>query len=194
MEHKRQCRPGDGASGKSLWQLLKFILVSGLAGIIQLALANLLPLVFDGITTAIPGALRWAFRPEQLFDRGTVQGAADYARYVADGAVTWGYVLPFFLSNAIANVYGYFQNKKTTFRSNAPKRNFVIYFVILAVLILVSTWLQGVVFAWVNTAFRAPLVLRLARTIAAAAAGLLQLIVLFPLEKFVLLKSSPQSA
>ncbi len=174
----------DAGGKKSLWQFVKFLLVSGLAGIIQLVLANVLPLVFDRVTAAIPGFLQGIFQPDRLFE----PGSAEWNKYVADGVVTWGYVLPFFLSNAIANVYGYFQNRKTTFKSDAPTRNFVLYFVILAALILVSTWLQGVVYAWLNSAFPAGLLHTLARTIAAGAAGLLQLIVLFPLEKFVLLK------
>ena len=75
--------------------------------LLQLALANLLPLIFDGVTAKLPPVLRPVFRPEALFE--------GHSPYVVDGVVTWGYVLPFFLSNFIANIYGYFMNMKTTF-------------------------------------------------------------------------------
>ena len=54
----------------------------------------------------------------------------------------------------------------------------------LALLILFSTWLQGFITAKLSVTSLAPL----ARTIAAMAAGYVQLAVLFPLEKFVLFK------
>ena len=40
-----------GSFMKTLWQLVKFLVVSGLVTIIQLALAALLPLVWDQIHT-----------------------------------------------------------------------------------------------------------------------------------------------
>ena len=43
-----------GSFMKTLWQLVKFLVVSGLVTIIQLALAALLPLVCDQIHTLLP--------------------------------------------------------------------------------------------------------------------------------------------
>ena len=57
--------------------------------------------------------------------------------------------------------------------------------VVLFCLILFSTWLQGAITARLSLTALAPL----ARTIAAMAAGLVQVAVLFPLEKFVLFKA-----
>jgi len=172
---------------KHFWQAVKFMLVSCAVGILQLLLANLLPIVFNGVKATIPPILQPFFDPNVLFNRDTARGAMEYAMYVVDGIVTWGYVLPFFLSNLLANTYGYFQNRKTTFKSDSPPICFVIYFFVLIVLILVSTWLQGYLVGKLNGTGIAVLGI-LSRTIAAAAAGLLQLIVLFPLEKFVLMK------
>ena len=59
------------------------------------------------------------------------------------------------------------------------------YVVILTLLILFSTWLQGYITARLDRTALASL----ARTIAAMAAGLVQVAVLFPLEKFVLFKA-----
>ena len=156
---------------KSLKQALKFILVSLLASAIQLILVNALYFAMRGWTAPLPPFLAGIFTEQTM-------GA---------GHSNWGYVLPFFLSNLIANSVAYIQNKKRTFKSDAPKRNFVIYLVILFCLILFSTWLQGVV-AGALLATDSQLLQNLAPTIAMACAGTLQMVILFPLEKFVLLK------
>lgn len=167
----------DNRFGDStLWQFVKFNLVSFSITLLQLALANLLPLIFDSVTAVLPPLLRPVFQPETLF-KGP-------SKYVVDGVVTWGYVLPFFLSNFIANIYGYFMNMKTTFRGKGSRGGLVAYLLILTALILFSTWLQG----WITARLAVTTLAGLGRTIAAMAAGLVQLAVLFPLEKFVLFK------
>lgn len=176
-----------GSLVKTIWQLVKFLVVSGLVTIIQLVLANVLPFIFDSVTTTLPTFLQGIFAPNVIFDATTPEGKEQIAKYVVDGVVTWGYLAPFFLSNLIANIYGFYQNKKTTFKSDAPWYNFAIYIVLMIALILFSTWFQGwlvgimakVDWAWLQ---------RLARTIAGLAAGFVQMVVLFPMEKFVLLK------
>ncbi len=186
-----------GSFMKTLWQILKFLVVSGLVTIIQLVLANVLPLIFDGVTATLPGFLQGIFAPNTIFDATTAEGLEQISKYVVGGTVengvvvggvvTWGYLLPFFLSNLIANIYGFYQNKKTTFKSDAPWYNFAIYIVLMIALILFSTWLQGWVvgviakvdWAWLQA---------LSGTIAGLVAGFVQMIVLFPMEKFVLLK------
>lgn len=160
----------------TLWQFVKFNLVSMSISLLQLVLANLLPLLFDGVTAKLPPLLRPVFRPETLFE-----GASPY---VVDGVVTWGYVLPFFLSNFIANIYGYFINMKTTFRGKGSRWSLTAYLVILTGLILFSTWLQG----WITARLTGTNLAWLARTLAASAAGLVQVAVLFPLEKYVLFR------
>lgn len=174
---------------KFLWQLFKFIVVSGLVSIIQIALAYLLPFIFDkaAFKVGIPGFLRPIFNPVNLFDVNTAAGMKSIDKYVVGGITTWGYILPFFLSNTIANIYGYIQNKKRTFRSDAPKISFVIYIILLVALMLFSTWLQGFVYGkltLVDNSF----ISGASRLIATAVAGFIQFVVLFPMEKFVLLK------
>lgn len=176
-----------GSVMKTIWQIVKFLVVSGLVTIIQLVLANVLPLIFDSVTATLPAFLQGIFKPDVIFDATTEKGLEQIGKYVVGGVVTWGYLLPFFLSNLIANIYGFYQNKKTTFKSDAPWYNFAIYIVLMVALILFSTWFQGWLvgvmakldWAWLQT---------LARTIAGLAAGFVQMIVLFPMEKFVLLK------
>ena len=165
-----------GSFMKTLWQLVKFLVVSGLVTIIQLVLANVLPLIFDASTKeGIEQVGKYVID-------GTIQNGS-----VVGGVVTWGYLLPFFLSNLIANIYGFYQNKKTTFKSDAPWYSFAFYIVLMIALILFSTWFQGWlvgIIAKINWAWIQPL----ARTIAGLAAGFVQMVVLFPMEKFVLLK------
>ncbi len=231
-----------GSFIKTVWQLVKFLVVSGLVTIIQLVLANVLPLVFDNVHATIPAFLQGVFAPNTIFDASVFTGSIndwletartfmneactkidttalkaakdtlgegyslmktqlntyiDINKYVAgftiengsitSGVITWGYLLPFFLSNLIANIYGFYQNKKTTFKSDAPWYNFAIYIVLMIALILFSTWFQGWLYgvllkapwAWLSN---------LARTIGGLAAGFIQMVVLFPMEKFVLLK------
>ena len=128
---------------KTLWQIIKFLIVSGLVSIIQLVLVNVL----------------YFTMPEDSY-------------------------LPFFISNLAANIYGYIQNKKTTFKSDAPIWCFAIYLILMSALIVFSTWLQKIIAAYIaKTGISA-----LAPTIAAAAAGFIQMVILFPIEKFVLLK------
>ena len=115
----------------TLWQLVKFNLVSLSITVLQLLLANLLPFLFDGVTGKLPPLLRPVFDPAVLFEGPSP--------YVVDGVVTWGYVLPFFLSNFLANIYGYFMNMKTTFRGKGSRAGLAAYLVILTALILFST-------------------------------------------------------
>ena len=85
-----------GSFMKTLWQLVKFLVVSGLVTIIQLALAALLPLVCDQIHTLLPEFLRGIFTPTMF-----TTGSKEATKYVIDGVVTWGYVLPFLLSTSL---------------------------------------------------------------------------------------------
>ena len=153
---------------KTLWQAIKFLIVSCLVTIIQLVLVNLLYFLMKGWTTPLPGFLA------VIFTEATM-GA---------GHSNWGYILPFFLSNFIANTVGYFLNKSKTFKSDAPIWHYIVYIVLLFALILFTTWLQGVV-ANGLTSIGAEAI---APTVASMAAGTVQMIVLFPLQKFVLLR------
>lgn len=158
----------------ALWQFIKFNIVSMTVSILQLLLANILPFFFDSLKVKLPVFLRSIFDANVLFEAESP--------YVVDGIVTWGYVLPFFLSNLIANIYGYYVNRKATFRAKSSRSSIFIYLAVLIALIFFSTWLQGRIVAALAQGKLAVF----ARTIAASAAGLVQLAVLFPLEKYVL--------
>lgn len=180
-----------GKGMTTLWQIVKYLFVSIGVFLIQLILANLLPLIFDSVTAVLPEFLQSIFNPDSLFDVTKQSGLVQYNKYVIDGVVTWGYVLPFFLSNALANIVGYFVNKEKTFKSDAPKYCFVIYFVLIVLLILFSTWLQGVIYGAMSNVDNA-FVSGIARTVAAMGCGAVQMLVLFPMEKFVLFKKKKE--
>lgn len=166
----------DRHSDSSLWEFVKFNVVSSSISVVQLVLANLLPLFFDSFTAPLPPFLQPLFDPKVLF-----QGES---KYVVNGAVTWGYVLPFFLSNFIGNIYGYFVNMKATFKGKGSRKSMAIYLIVVFMLILFTTWLQGRVTALLTPGVLAPY----ARTIAAMLAGSVQFMAIYPLEKFVLFK------
>ncbi|MCR4790416.1 MAG: hypothetical protein K5839_05000 [Treponemataceae bacterium] len=158
-----------GAFVKFLWQFFKFIIVSCMAMIIQLILVNVLYKAMKGIDTPL-----WPWLAN-IFNEGTM----------GVGHSNWGYVLPFLLSNLIANIYGYIQNKITTFKSDSPWWCMAIYIVLLVALILFSTWLQGIVN---NACDKVDALRSYGPTLAGLTAGVLQFAVLFPVEKFVLLR------
>ena len=86
----------ENKKSKSLKEILKFFLVSSIVGIVQLILVNVLYFGLKSWTAPLPDFLKGIFS----------------ASVVGAGHDNWGYVLPFFLSNAIANVYGYFKTEK----------------------------------------------------------------------------------
>ena len=109
---------------------------------------------------------------------------------IGEGHSNWGYILPFFLSNLVANSVGYFLNRHRTFKSDAPIWHYILYIGILILLILFSTWLQGLVANFfINLGVEA-----LAPTIGMSVAGFVQFVVLFPLQKFVLLREKKKPA
>ena len=153
---------------KTLWQIAKFMAVSFLVSAIQLGLVNLLYFLMKGWTEPLTPLLSMIFSED----------------IVGEGHSNWGYILPFFISNLAANTVGYFLNRSKTFKSDAPIWHYIIYVGVLLVLIFFTTWLQGVaVNIMVGWGVEG-----IAPTLAAMLAGTVQLVILFPLQKFVLLR------
>ncbi len=155
----------------ALWQFVKFAIFGTLGGVIQVVTVNVLYFAMKGWTTPLPAFLSGIFSEAVL-------GA---------GNSCWGYIVPFFLSNLISQIYQYIQNKRTTFKSDAPSWVFTVYIAVVVVLIFVTTWVQGVL----NNLFlstSSSLLVKLAPTLAVIISGLIYTGVLFPLEKFVLFR------
>ena len=158
-----------GELHKTIWQFIKFSAVSTIITVIQLALVNLMYFLMKSWTEPLPGFLGLIFTEETM----------------GVGKSNWGYILPFFLSNLIANSVGYFLNRHRTFKSDAPLWHYFLYIGILAILILFSTWFQGlachIMLGWGWEEWIVP-------TLAMSLAGFIQFVILFPLQKFVLLR------
>ena len=153
---------------KNLWQLAKFGIVSFIITVIQVGLLYLLYYLLKGWVEPLPGFLK------AIFSESTVGKDHD----------NWGYVLPFFLSNFIANTIGYFLNRSRTFKSDAPLWHYFLYILILVALILFSTWFQGVmVNVFIGWGMEA-----IGPFVAMNIAGFVQFLVLYPIQKFVLLR------
>jgi len=157
-----------GKLWKTAWQFVKFSLVSFLLSLIQLGLVNLLFFLMKSWTTPLPGLLGQIFREESM----------------GEGHSTYGFIVPFFVSNLVANTIGYFLNKSKTFKSDAPFWHYLVYIVVVIILILFTTWLQGII---VNSLIASGVEV-IAPTLAGMIAGTIQFFVLFPLQKFVFLR------
>lgn len=157
----------------SLIEFIKFNIVSFSVTLLQLLLANVLPYLFDNCLIKIPSFLNNIFYSNNI-----------PTKYIVDSYVTYAYLLPFLLSNLIANIYAYFVNMKATFKGKGTKNGFIAYVLILLALILFSTWLQGMIVSGLYATKYASI----SRTLASLAAGTIQMLILFPLEKFVLFK------
>ncbi len=155
---------------KETIQVIKYLLMGLSVTILQFILVNIFPFIFSSWKSELPSFLSLVFSE----------------RTMGEGNSNWGYVMTFFLSNLLANIYGYFINRKTVFHSDSPTWCFVVFVTVMALLILFSTWLQGVISnAVVENSVRLK---SFANTIAAAACGFMQNLIVYPMEKFVLLK------
>ena len=108
-------------------------------------------------------------------------------RALGQGNANWGYLVPFFASNLLSNTYSYIHNMKGNFKTDAPAYCFAIYIVLLAVLIVVATWLSGVI-ANLFAQTGIELFVKLAPTIGSMLAGIVYTLILFPVEKYILFK------
>lgn len=152
-------------------QFLSFLLIGGIGAVIQLATVNILFLLLRDWKAPLP-----AFMSAVFNERALGQGNAN-----------WGYLIPFFASNLLSNTYSYIHNMKGNFKTDAPAYCFAIYILLLAVLIVVATWLSGVI-ANLFAQTGIELLVKLAPTIGSMLAGIVYTLILFPVEKYILFK------
>lgn len=161
-----------GPKWKIMWQLVKYAIVSSLAGIIQLLLVNILFHALSNWTPPLSPLLKNIFSEEVVGSENS----------------NWGYVLTFFISNAVANTFAYFLNKKKTFKSDAPVYHFIIYIIVVILLVFLMTWLSGAMVHAITSLNKN--LKEIAPTFATLSTSFLQGILLFPLQKFVLSRES----
>ena len=152
-------------------QFLKFLIIGAIGAIIQIATVNILFQLLKNWKAPLPAFMAGIFNEKVL----------------GSGNNNWGYLLPFFTSHLLSNTYSYIHNMKGNFKTDAPSYYFVIYLALLAVLIVVATWLSGVIANFLmGTGI--DFFVKLGPTIGSVLSGLVYTLVLFPVEKFILFR------
>lgn len=155
-----------------IWQLIKFMLFSSIAGLTE-GLSNLLldTLILRSLNS-IP-VDHWIFH------------------YSGDGVTGLGTMIAFLASSLIGNTVAFITNRKATFNANNnAAASGAMYFVAVAILICVQTWLGPIV----KDAFIGllPLEGELANTVCNIISKTIMsfgmFVILFPLNKYVIMR------
>lgn len=168
-----------GKGVNTLWQFVKFIVVSLGAMIVQFSLLNLIPL--------IPG-VKEAYATEfNLWVLSYPVNHNELGEIVSGGL---GYCIAFNVSNILAQVVAFFINKEKTFNSGANVAvTLPIYIVFTIALVFFSAWLSPTL----NTKF---IELGLNPGLANNAAGMvcaaLQFFLYFPVDKILFHKKKEE--
>lgn len=160
----------------TLWQFVKFIIVSLLACIVQFALVNLIPLI-PQIKEMYETGFNWF-----VFDYPVTRNAVGA---VVSGGL--GYFLAFNISNVAAQIVAFFVNKEKTFNSSSNVAvTLPIYLVFTVLLLCFSAWLSPTL----NTLFMTKWGWdgALSRNIATAVCSALQFFIYFPVDKLLFRK------
>ncbi|MCM1544666.1 MAG: hypothetical protein NC110_05135 [Ruminococcus sp.] len=154
-----------GSALVTLWQFVKFIVVSLLACIVQFALLNIL--------AKIPAI-------HNLYDTDFQWFVFKYLK--EDGGL--GYFIAFNTANIVAQIVAFFVNKDKTFDSDANVAvTLPIYIVFTVALICFSAWLSPTIFGWL---VGKQLNETLALNIATAVCSTLQFFLYFPVDKLLM--------
>lgn len=168
---------GKGSGMNTLWQFVKFIVVSLGACIVQvvsLAILYNIPAIKDLSTQAF----HWF-----VFDYPVIEGArCGLALFIAAN-----------VSNLLAQVVAFFINKEKTFNSSANTAvTLPIYIVFTIALVCFSAWLNPVIFGLCVNKFA--LGSGLALTIATAVCATLQFVLYFPVDKILFHEKKEEAA
>ena len=120
----------------TIWQFVKFIVVSLLAMIVQIALTNLLPLI---------PAIQELWATEFKFLVLDYPVTKDAAGVIIAGGL--GYCITVNVANIVAQIVAFFVNKEKTFNSGANTAIVLpIYIAFTIALILFTAWLNPTLF------------------------------------------------
>lgn len=164
----------------TVWQFVKFIVVSLLAMVVQIALTNIIPL--------IPAIQEMYAQEVSIF------GILNYpVNHNAAGAIIsggLGYCIAFNVSNIVAQIVAFFVNKEKTFNSGANVAiTLPIYIVFTIALIFFSAWLSPTL----NTIFLGwGWAEGLARNAAMMICSALQFFLYFPVDKILFHKKKEE--
>lgn len=165
-----------GSGMKTLWQFVKFIVVSLLACIVQFALVNLIPLISQ-VKELYATPLNWF-----VFDYPVVTN--ELGEVISGGL---GYFIAFNVANIAAQIVAFFVNKEKTFNSSASTAvTLPIYIIFTLALICFSAWLSPTL----NTLFTTKLHWSdtVSINVATAVCSFIQFILYFPVDKILFKK------
>lgn len=168
-----------GTGVTTLWQFVKFIVVSLLACIVQFALVNLIPLI-PQIKEMYGTAFDWF--------------VFDYPVTYKEGAIVsggLGYFIAFNVSNVAAQIVAFFVNKEKTFNSGSNVAvTLPIYLVFTVALLCFSAWLSptlnsmfSIKWGWGDA---------LSRNAATMVCSALQFFIYFPVDKILFHKKKEE--
>ncbi len=165
----------------TVWQFVKFIVVSLLAMIVQVALTNLIPLI---------PAIQEMYATE--FNLWVLSYPVNYNELgeVISGGL--GYCIAFNVANIVAQIVAFFVNKEKTFNSGANVAiTLPIYIAFTIGLIFFSAWLSPTLntlflgFGWAEA---------LARNAAMMICSAVQFFLYFPVDKILFRKPKEEKA
>jgi putative flippase GtrA len=164
----------------TVWQFVKFIVVSLLAMVVQIALTNLIPL--------IPAVQEMYAQPINILGILDYPVNTDAAGAIISGGL--GYCIAFNVGNIVAQIVAFFVNKEKTFNSGANVAiTLPIYIVFTIALIFFSAWLSPTLntlflgFGWAEA---------LARNAAMMICSALQFFLYFPVDKILFHKKKEE--
>lgn len=160
----------NGSTLETVWQFVKFIVVSLLACIVQFALLNILGAVLKNTTDFYNQDFAWFV----------------FKSPVEDGGL--GYFIAFNVANIAAQIVAFFVNREKTFNAdnNIPV-TLTIYIVFTVVLLCFSAWLSPTINgALLSKGVSATLALNISTMVCSA----LQFFLYFPVDKLLMRNSS----
>lgn len=161
-----------GGGKKTLWQFVKFSVMSSLAGITQYVVLNIM-LLLPFIKALFDTPFTW------------------FVFHYPVSAQGLGYFIAYNVANTLAGLVSFIGNRKKTFKANNSfSITLLIYFVWLFVLLILTCWMSPYIQSWLlsfnmNTA--------LAANITITITGSVQFLLNFPFDK-ILMRRHPEIA
>ena len=155
-----------GTGLETLWQFIKFIIVSLLAMIVQFALLNLLEFILHSTTDLHNQDFAWF-----VFDYPAKDGG-------------FGYFLSFNIANVAAQIVAFFVNREKTFNANNNiPVTLTVYIIFTVALLCFSAWLSPTLNGWL---LEKGVKTTLAANIATMACAAIQFFLYFPVDKLLM--------
>ena len=157
---------------QTVWQFIKFVIVAAGAGVTE-------TVSFLILTQILPA------RMPQDFDFFVFH-------YTAANNLNRGYFIAFFASAVLAEIVSFLVNRKTTFKAN---NNIVLsalmYAVLALAVICLKTWMVTVLTKWISGLTDIQLLIE---WIPKAISMLVAMLIIFPMNKFVIMRHKDEPA